>query len=79
MLVAQAAETQSLIKKNQAKEEAAKLAKDEADAIERHNKDMQALLSDLAFETELTALNNDERERAIVLRNLSAKATDGER
>lgn len=52
-------------------EEATKAAQDHADSVKQ-------LLDDIAFETSLIGLNNDERERMIALRGLNGDATAAE-
>lgn len=78
VLLDQAAELDGLKERQKVKEEAEKLAKEEAEQIEQHKKSVKDLLADIAFETSLIGLNNDEREKMIALRSLNGEATADE-
>lgn len=54
------------------------LIEEEAKALSEHKESVAQLLSDIAFETQLIGLNNDERERMIALRGLNGEATADE-
>lgn len=61
-----------------AREEMIRLEEEEAKAAAEHSKQINELLDDLAFETSLTKLSNEEKARAIILRQSLAGATEEE-
>lgn len=77
-LLQQAASIDLLKEEADEKDKLKKLDDDRLESIKQHKKDIKQLLDDIAFETELTKLNNDERERAIALRHANADAASEE-
>lgn len=61
------------------REEQIELEQKENDAIREHKELVSGLLEDIAFETELLGKNNKEKEIAVALRRLGARATDEEK
>lgn len=77
-LLLQAQKIDQLAVEKKAREEAIRLEEQEQKAAKEHQQDIKDLLDDLAFETELTKLSNDEKERALILRRALAGATEDE-
>ena len=78
-ILQKAAQIDLLKEQADAQAEATKTREAEQQALEQHQETVKSLLEDIAFETELTSLNNDERERAIQLRyaNVDAASAEG--
>lgn len=77
-LIVQAQRIDQLAAEKKARDEAIKKEEEETKAIERHKEVVADLLSDIAFETRLLGLSNEEKEKAIALRHANADAASSE-
>lgn len=74
-LLLQAQKIDQLNAEKELAEQRKKLMEEEEREIAAHRDSVKQLLDDIAFETSLMGLNNDERERMIALRGLNGEAT----
>jgi len=78
LYLAKAQALDQLAAEKRAREEAIRLEEEEREAAERHSKAVKDLLEDIKFETYLTSLSNEEKEKAIALRQVNADAASAE-
>lgn len=77
-LIVQAQKLDQLAKEQEQRERAIELEEQERKAIEDHKKVVQDLLDDIAFETKLLGLSNEEKEKQIALRRANVDAASAE-
>lgn len=77
-LIQQAEKIDALNAEKEVREKMIEIDEAEMKAAEQHRKDIAQLIDDIKFETSLLSLNNDEREKAIVLRQANASAATAE-